>query len=214
MSAEEEEVVIEEVDAEAFKGEEDKKGGEAKAPAQLSAFKASQEKAKEHSYYFAHKDKIELGPDCVIREEDPLLLADGTGPKKLETARDVSMEKVIWIDKFSFSDDGAVCKLYVEFPEEIKDAKIDCKFDRFSIEMLVRKPSPGTTYGLRIKEQEGWILEHERNDGFAHEIDPDRCKHRVASNGQRITITLAKKDDKEKWHELRKKDAKSTIPRK
>lgn len=207
-AADDEPVIIEEVDESEFKGDT------VKGESNISAMKASQEKAKDLSYYYAHQEgERSLPEDAVIRKEDPLFRADGCGPKKLDTPSDaISDENVRWLDKFAFSDDGAAVKLYVEFPESIKDAEVNCSWGRFSVQLYVRKPAPGATYGLRIREREGWILEHERNDGFAHEIDPSKCKHRVSSSGERITLTIAKKDEKEKWYELRKKDIKSSLP--
>mmetsp|Transcript_37444 Transcript_37444/g.107879 ORF Transcript_37444/g.107879 Transcript_37444/m.107879 type:complete len:210 (+) Transcript_37444:1034-1663(+) len=202
--AQEEEVVIEELGSEEFKGED--------RGATVSALRASQEKAKDLSYYHAHTKKEELPPDTVFRKEDPRLRADGQGPHKLEEKATSSEENIRWIETYAFSDDGANAKVYVEFPESIKGAEITSSFDRFSVEVIVRQPS-GVIYGVKIKEREGWVLEHERSGGFAHEILPEKSKHKLASNGQRITITVAKKDDKEKWHELKKKDIKSTIPR-
>jgi len=207
----EEAVVIEEVAAGDFKGEASEPST---SGSPVSAMQASKEKAKELSYYYAQSEGTKGFPkDAVVRQEDPLFRADGLGPKKLELASEVNLDNVRWIDTFAFCDDGAVVKLYVDFPEVIKGADIDCQFDRFSVQLIVRRPAPQLTYGVKIKEREGWILEHERNDGFAHEILPEKSKYRVSSSGQKITITLAKKDDKESWHELRKKDIRSTIPR-
>lgn len=200
----EEEVVIEEVAEEEFKGEE-------RGP--ISAIAASQEKAKDLSYYHAHKDTPKEFPkDAIIREEDPLELADGLGPKKLETPTDrPADENVKFIEDFAFSDDGKVVKVYVDFPEVIKDAKIHCEFLKYSVDMVFCLPS-GTNYGFKIKEHPGWILDHERNGGFAQEIIPAKSKYRIGSNGQKVSITVAKKDEKEKWYELKKKDAKSSMP--
>mmetsp|Transcript_68774 Transcript_68774/g.222196 ORF Transcript_68774/g.222196 Transcript_68774/m.222196 type:complete len:209 (-) Transcript_68774:130-756(-) len=206
----EEAVVIEELANEDFKGEQ------APESAKLSALRASQEKAKDLSYYYAQPQKKELPSDATVRKEDPLLRADGLGPHKIEPNNGqeaISLENVRWISTYSFSDEGAAVKVYVEFPESVKDAQIQCEYSRFGVEVLVRKPTPGVTYGIRIREVDGWILEHERSGGFAHEIVPEKSKHRLSSNGQRITLTAAKKDENEKWHELLKKDIKSTIPR-
>merc|ERR1712048_1004914 len=145
--------------------------------------------------------------DAQIREHDPLFRADGLGPRKLESKEESSLimpECVRWIDTFSFSDEGDKVKIYIEFPESLKSAKFEHSFGRFSATFLAHAPS-AVVYGFRIKEQDGWILEHERKDGFAHEIVPEECKHRLSSNGQRVTLTLAKKDPKEKWYELSKK---------
>merc|ERR1712154_665002 len=115
----------------------------------------------------------------VIRQHDPLFRADGLGPKKLE--KEV---KVDWIDDCSFSDDGAVVKVYVDFPEPVASgAEVQCEFARFGVELIVRQPAGGCTYGVRVKECDDWILEHERKTGFAHEIVPEKCKHRLASSG-------------------------------
>eukprot|EP00434_Breviolum_minutum_P013444 symbB.v1.2.011851.t1/scaffold801.1/size161289/7 len=128
----------------------------------------------------------------------------------------------------SYSDDGKVVKVYIDFPEEIKDAKITCEFERFGVELIAQLPS-GRLYGVRIKDAEGWVLEHERKNGWAHETVPENCKYRVSSSSPKITLTLAKKDsffcdnfhpfwflisqqdEKEKWYELRKKDIRSTF---
>mmetsp|Transcript_10215 Transcript_10215/g.30328 ORF Transcript_10215/g.30328 Transcript_10215/m.30328 type:complete len:212 (-) Transcript_10215:45-680(-) len=196
------EVLIEEVGEEEFKGE-----GE-----NLSALKASREKHKDNSYYYAQKEHEPFAKDAVVREEDPLLRADGLGPKKLEekVATKANLDNVRWVTTFSFGDEGDKVKIYAEFPEVIKDAKLRCDFSRFGVEFVAELPN-GVAYGFRIKEREGWILEHERNDGFCQEIVPEKCKHRVASNGQRVSFTLAKKEEKEKWHELRKPDPKAAL---
>lgn len=177
-----------------------------------SALRASKEKAGEFSYYYCQEEHKGFPADAVIRQEDPLKRADGLGPKKLEdekVGKTLVMENVKWIDSMSFSDEGAHVKVYIEFPESLKDAEITSEFGRFSVELLARLPR--ATYGVRVREIEGWVLEHERKNGWAHEIVPEKCKHRLSSNGQRITLTLAKKDEKEKWYELTKKDIRSTF---
>lgn len=177
-----------------------------------SAFDHSKDKAKDFSYYYAHQPESTKGfpPEAKVREEDPLTRADGCGPKALDEQKEVVMDNVRWLSTMSFSDDGKVVKVYIDFPEEIKDAKITCEFERFGVELIARLPS-GRLYGVRVKDAEGWVLEHERKNGWAHEIVPENCKHRVSSSSPKITLTLAKKDEKEKWYELRKKDIRSTF---
>mmetsp|Transcript_100201 Transcript_100201/g.188840 ORF Transcript_100201/g.188840 Transcript_100201/m.188840 type:complete len:218 (-) Transcript_100201:68-721(-) len=192
----------------------------------VSVIQASREKAKDLSYYHAHGPREELPPEAVIREDDPLFRANGRGPVRVEEGSEWGKsvekkdeckvafpEKVQWIEAYSFSDEGKTAKIYIEFPEVIKDAEIQCEFDKFSVALLVRLPGGGKCYGLRIKDRDGWILEHERSGGFEKEVVPEKCKYRVSSNGQRITLTLAKLEQEEKWMELKKKDVKSTIPR-
>lgn len=204
--APEEQVVIEELQSEDFKGEEQQKEPE-------NAIQASREKAKELSYYHAQGTPQPLPEDTVIREADPLFRADGQGPHKIEPQQQQApAQNVRWMESYSFADGDKAVKLYVEFPESLADADISAEWERFGVEVLARLPS-GTNYGIKIRDREGWVLEHERSGGFAHEIDPQKCKHRLSSNGQRITLTVAKLDDKEKWHELKKKDIKSTMPR-
>eukprot|EP00933_Yihiella_yeosuensis_P021191 TRINITY_DN16832_c1_g1_i1.p1 TRINITY_DN16832_c1_g1~~TRINITY_DN16832_c1_g1_i1.p1 ORF type:complete len:240 (+),score=67.71 TRINITY_DN16832_c1_g1_i1:94-720(+) len=175
-----------------------------------SALHASQEAKGEYSYYFAHKGPKELPEDATIREADPSKTADGQGPKKVEKANNgIVMDNVKWINNFAFCDEEMVVKMYIEFPEDIKGADITCEWERFGVELLV-KCKTGSVYGVRIRDAEGWILEHERKNGFAHEIVPEKCKHRVSSSGPKITLTLAKKE-KDTWYELKKADIKSTF---
>eukprot|EP00440_Ansanella_granifera_P051838 gb/GFBE01056203.1/.p1 GENE.gb/GFBE01056203.1/~~gb/GFBE01056203.1/.p1 ORF type:complete len:203 (+),score=63.21 gb/GFBE01056203.1/:1-609(+) len=177
-----------------------------------TAFEASKEKAKDLSYYYAHTSEKEKGfpADAVIRKEDPLTRADGLGPKQLDQSRTVELDNVRWIDTMSYADDDKVVKVYIEFPEEIKGADITCEWERFGVELLVKLPN-GKVYGVRVRDAEGWVLEHERKNGFAHEIVPEKCKYRVSSSGPKISLTLAKKDENEKWYELKKKDIRSTF---
>mmetsp|Transcript_2809 Transcript_2809/g.6575 ORF Transcript_2809/g.6575 Transcript_2809/m.6575 type:complete len:219 (+) Transcript_2809:22-678(+) len=212
---EEEAVTIEEVANEDFKGEPCQEKGDG---AKVSALQASQEKAKDLSYYYAHSTEEKAFPaDAVIRQEDPLYRSDGLGPHKISTDENSSLarssEHVRWMETYSFADEGSSVKIYVEFPESIKEANIRCDYSRFGVELLVHQPTPGVVYGVRIRERDGWVLEHERSGGFAHEILPEKSKYRLASSGQRITLTVAKKDEKEKWYELKKKDIKSSMPR-
>ena len=59
----------------------------------------------------------------------------------------------------------------------------------FGVELIAQLPN-GRLYGVRVKDAEawdlfalsnqtgavqGWVLEHERKNGWAHEIDPDKC---------------------------------------
>jgi len=201
-AAADDEVVIEEV-------------GPSTEDKELSAMKASQEKAKEFSYYYAHAaGKQELPADAVVREEDPLVRADGCGPHKIQAeSPGADEENVRWINDYSYGDEGALVKLYVEFPETVSKEEVQCSFDRFSVDMRVRKAG-GTTYGVRIKEHDDWVLEHERKNGFYKEIVPEKCKFRVSSSGQRITLTLAKLDEKEGWSELKKKDIRADLRKK
>jgi len=202
------EVVIEEVDAEEFKGDSEKD--------KLSAVKASQQKAKDYSYYYAHSKVGDgLPPDAVVRETDPLDRADGLGPKKIEEQKgagkgDDIPENVKWIDDLSYSDDGALVKVYVEFPVNLKDATIRCEYEQFGVLFLATKPE-GSVYGIRVKDAEGWVLEHERKNGFAHEIVPEKSSYRISSSGTRITLKLHKQDEKEKWYEIKKQDIRSTF---
>eukprot|EP00929_Paragymnodinium_shiwhaense_P034345 TRINITY_DN18709_c0_g1_i1.p1 TRINITY_DN18709_c0_g1~~TRINITY_DN18709_c0_g1_i1.p1 ORF type:complete len:230 (+),score=70.02 TRINITY_DN18709_c0_g1_i1:74-763(+) len=217
---EEEEVLIEEIDNSEFVGEP------SAAQAASSALDASKAKSKELSYYYAQEaTRADPFPaDAKIREFDPLFRADGLGPKKLEASaaepgaanapaasapRAEPRTDVKWIQKFSFSDDGDKVKVYVDFPESIKGAEISCTFGRFSVELLVKMAKPGLEYGFAVQDTPGWILEHERRDGFPYEIVPEESKHRVSSSGEKITITLKKlsKDGgrPETWTELKKK---------
>ncbi|CAE7481262.1 unnamed protein product [Symbiodinium sp. CCMP2592] len=182
------------------------------SPDGKSAFDHSKDKAKDLSYYYAHQPESEKGfpAEAVVRKDDPLARADGLGPKALDERKPVEVDNVRWVNTMSYSDDGKVVKVYVDFPEEIKGADITCEFERFGVELILRLPN-GKLYGVRVKDAEGWVLEHERKNGWAHEIEPEKCKYRVSSSSPRITLTLAKKDEKEKWYELRKKDIRSTF---
>ncbi|CAJ1368559.1 unnamed protein product [Effrenium voratum] len=177
-----------------------------------SAFDHSKDKAKDLSYYYAHQPEAEKGfpKEAVVREEDPRIRADGLGPKPLDEKKKVEFDNVRWLTTMSFSDDGKAVKVYVDFPEELKDAEITCEWERFGVELVARLPS-GKLYGIRVKDAEGWVLEHERKNGWAHEIVPEKCKWRLSSSTPRITLTLMKKDENEKWYELRKKDIRSTF---
>uniref|UniRef100_A0A7S1AJ00 CS domain-containing protein n=1 Tax=Noctiluca scintillans TaxID=2966 RepID=A0A7S1AJ00_NOCSC len=177
------------------------------SPSGVSAYEASKLMHKDNSYYFAHGKREELPEGTVVRTGDPLGFADGLGPHQLESQL-VNIENVRWIDGYSWGDEGKVVKMYIEFPGSVKGANVDCTFTRFGVDLLV----PGVqTYGVRIRPGDDWVLEHERKNGFAHEIVPEACKYRVSSNGQRITLTLAKKDEKETWCELKKKDIRADL---
>eukprot|EP00441_Pelagodinium_beii_P027141 CAMPEP_0197661566 /NCGR_PEP_ID=MMETSP1338-20131121/51526_1 /TAXON_ID=43686 ORGANISM="Pelagodinium beii, Strain RCC1491" /NCGR_SAMPLE_ID=MMETSP1338 /ASSEMBLY_ACC=CAM_ASM_000754 /LENGTH=200 /DNA_ID=CAMNT_0043239135 /DNA_START=39 /DNA_END=641 /DNA_ORIENTATION=+ len=178
-----------------------------------SAFQSSKDKAKDLSYYYAHQPESEKGfpSEAVIRQvADPSKVADGMGPKQLGGNKKVELDNVRWIDSMSYSDDGKLVKVYIDFPEDIKGSEITCEWERFGVELIVQCPS-GKIFGVRVRDAEGWILEHERKNGFAHEIVPEKCKYRVSSSGPKISLTLAKKDENEKWYELKKKDIRSTF---
>lgn len=178
--------------------------GEDKA---LNAMTASKEKAKDLSYYYGQTEPKALPENTIVRQDDPLFRADGTGPKALEKASGLSStpdESVRWMDKYSFIDEGEKVKVYCEFPESLKAAKLEHEFEKFGVNFLAHMPN-GTVYGLRIRDAEGWILDHERKGGFNAEIIPGDCKVRLSSSGERITLTLVKKDGKEKWYDLKKK---------
>eukprot|EP00747_Dinoflagellata_sp_TGD_P029235 gnl/TRDRNA2_/TRDRNA2_133786_c0_seq1.p1 gnl/TRDRNA2_/TRDRNA2_133786_c0~~gnl/TRDRNA2_/TRDRNA2_133786_c0_seq1.p1 ORF type:complete len:244 (-),score=73.01 gnl/TRDRNA2_/TRDRNA2_133786_c0_seq1:36-719(-) len=219
-AGDDEEVLIEELDPEDVNGS---KALANETPEARSALASSKEQKKELSYYYCQegsKDAKEyFGKEAVIRENDPLFRADGLGPKELNEKKEIEMpENVKVLDKYSWADEGESVKIYVEFPESIKDAEVQCQWGRFSVRLVVRQkvaPASGgapNVYGLRIQEHEDYVLEHERKNGFCHEIEPDKCKHRIASSGQRITLTVRKKFEKdarpETWYELQKKSSK------
>lgn len=201
---EDEELLIEEVEPGEFKGE-------SKSDSALDASKTGK---GELSYYYCQekgKDGKEYFGDAIIREHDPTFRADGLGPKKLEVDKttpeqqeDEAPAKTKWIQNFSFSGEGPVAKVYVEFPESVKNAKIECKFGQFSVDLLVRQPNDGEIYGFRVKEKPGRLY-GDRHGGFVHEIDPEKSKYRISSSGERITLSLHK-EKSETWYELKKQD--------
>ncbi|CAE8694111.1 unnamed protein product, partial [Polarella glacialis] len=144
-----------------------------------------------------------------------LTRADGLGPKQVQEpvpkARDTAfLDNVRWLNTMAYRDEGKVVKVYLEFPVDLKDATITCEWERFGVELLARLPN-GQIHGVRVRDAEGWILEHERKNGWAHEIVPEKCKWRLSSSGPKISLTLTKKDEGEKWSELKKVDIKSTF---
>lgn len=177
-----------------------------------SHFQASQEYKKDMSYYYAHipEDQKGFPEGATIRKDDPLTKADGLGPKQVELKKKMDFDNVRWVDNMAWTDDGKVVKVYIDFPEDLKGAEVTCEWERFGVEMLVKLPND-RIYGVRVRDAEGWILEHERKNGFTHEIVPEKCKHRVSSSGPKISLTLTKKDEGEKWYELKKKDIRSTF---
>jgi hypothetical protein len=171
-----------------------------------NAIQQSLEK-KEFSYYHAHGKEKEVIPDELRRGgDDPLSFADGAAPKRIEN--DIVKkpeEKITWIDDLAFGDESGKVKLYIDFPESLEGAEITCDFRKFGLTLIARLPNGGTAYGFYIEPDNYWILEPDRSNGLHAEVVPDQCKYRVSSSKQKITVTLAKADKNEGWHELRKK---------
>jgi hypothetical protein len=172
--------------------------------AEKTAVTESLEKAGDNSYYkWSRERQQEEISDDIRRGGEGI--ADGGGVKKLEVTKAVTKDEVdVWIEDLAWNDEGEKVKLYIDFPESIAGAKIDCEFRDYGVTLVVKVPN-SKAYGFRVEPDNHWILEPERSNGFHGKIVPDKCKYRVSSSNKKITLTVQKVDTHDGWHQLRKK---------
>jgi len=123
------------------------------------------------------------------------------GAKNVQSAMPVQLdasaasildEKFTNLTDYLFADEGALVKVYVNFPEEALSSlsspgALQVVFDFQAFDMKLR--SSTEHYRLRI-------------DPLYGSIDAERCKHRASA--KKVTLTLAKRHSNRVWSSLQK----------
>eukprot|EP00440_Ansanella_granifera_P059136 gb/GFBE01064100.1/.p1 GENE.gb/GFBE01064100.1/~~gb/GFBE01064100.1/.p1 ORF type:complete len:192 (+),score=42.39 gb/GFBE01064100.1/:1-576(+) len=160
---------------------------------QDSALRQNIEKKGENAYYYAHNRKFEVPADAKVVSGPGLVT--GGAPVKLETAAadaNSSEQKTQAIRNFSWADDGAKVKIYLQLPEGVlrDSSQVTCDFDSRSFHAKVASQKSGAVHAFKAEPLTG-------------EIVPEKSTFKANTEKARVTVTLQKKKRDEAWHELK-----------
>lgn len=118
-----------------------------------------------------------------------------TAPVKLEGGSSaIQEERFTNLKDYLFTDEGDKVKVYVNFPEEAKDAlgdksALEVNFEYQAFDLKLRTASE--SFRLRI-------------DPVFGSIEVDQCKHRVSAASKKVTLTLVKRHKNRVWPAIQK----------
>jgi len=106
------------------------------------------------------------------------------------------------LTQFSFSDEGAKCKVYVEVGADLERREV--------LESGPAYAEAGATVSFAVKSCKVNVLIPSTSSGgvaerravafqFESEIVPEKCSYKVDRAKGRITLTLKKEDEERKW---------------
>ncbi|CAE8680520.1 unnamed protein product, partial [Polarella glacialis] len=159
----------------------------------LSALRENIQKKGENAYYYAHSRKYEVPPDAKV-VSGPGLVTGGS-PVKLSSEAPIiekSEVRAEAIRDFSWADDGAKVKVYLQLPSGVlKDAsQVTCDFESRSFTAQVAPVAGKVT---------NWVCKMEPLKG---EIVPEQSSFRVNAEKGKVTVSLHKKK-RDTWHDLK-----------
>ena len=111
-------------------------------------------------------------------------------PKKLASSEAVREMKVKSIDKFTFLDDSATVKVYIELDgplQNVSSNDVEAEFSERSL--LVTLTTPDCIFKFHV-------------DRLTHSVDPLRCKATVTKS-RKLLLKLFKQNHMSNWTRLR-----------
>ena len=146
----------------------------------LSALRENIAKKGSNSYYYAHGKKVD-GP-VWDGQESPRLLA------KTAIANDESVNSIVQITDYSWSDGKKIVSLYVEYPnaDQVDDENVGVEFTESSVTFSFVKPAENTISKLIITDLHDKII-----------------NATVKKKSHKFTITL-QKENVASWYQLKK----------
>eukprot|EP00931_Biecheleriopsis_adriatica_P004069 TRINITY_DN105792_c0_g1_i1.p1 TRINITY_DN105792_c0_g1~~TRINITY_DN105792_c0_g1_i1.p1 ORF type:complete len:188 (-),score=34.28 TRINITY_DN105792_c0_g1_i1:93-656(-) len=158
---------------------------------QNSALRQNIEKKGENAYYYAHSRKFEVPPDAKVVSGPGLVT--GGAPVKIETESSSvdTSEKSKAIRNFSWADDGAKVKIYLQLPDGVlvDASQATCDFDSRSVSAQV-VPKSGASHVFKMEPLKA-------------EIVPEKSTFRTNIEKAKVTITLQKKKTDQTWYDLK-----------
>jgi len=109
------------------------------------------------------------------------------------------------LTKFSVSDEGAKCKVYVEIPDELLETREESEDSCSSAEAAVNVTFTKRTCVLRLScVRPDGLMGERRAVTLVCETDvvPDKCAFKVDRTKGRVTITFKKADELKKWRNV------------
>ena len=149
----------------------------------MSKTEASQHLKGNQSYYYWHSD-AERRRQAGEKPAPPPL------PKKLASSEVAREKRVKAIEAFSFLDDSATIKVYIELTgglANISSSDVEAEFSERSL--LVTVDTPEVIYKFTV-------------DRLAYRVDPMRCKASVTKS-RKLLLKLHKENHIENWTKLR-----------
>eukprot|EP00437_Effrenium_voratum_P034432 CAMPEP_0181469248 /NCGR_PEP_ID=MMETSP1110-20121109/37916_1 /TAXON_ID=174948 /ORGANISM="Symbiodinium sp., Strain CCMP421" /LENGTH=207 /DNA_ID=CAMNT_0023594139 /DNA_START=48 /DNA_END=668 /DNA_ORIENTATION=- len=198
-------------------------------PRSESELGRNREQKGTNSYYYAHNEKWEVPEHAKVRAGPglitggaPVKLGEESGypaPEEGSAAAEVVAElrkrveelegQLIAarmgtkpITQFSFSDEGAKCKVYVEVEKEVMERQSSEEGSVCSSEAAVVVSFSGRSCSLRVTSTglDGSIMERRALTLVGDsDIVPEKCTYKVDRAKGRITLSFYKKDEKKRW---------------
>lgn len=110
------------------------------------------------------------------------------------------------LTQFSFSDEGAKCKVYVEVGADILERREAADGAESAAEAAVSVTFSGKSAVLRVlapKLPDGAGVDRRAVTFVCEsEILPEKCTYRVDRAKGKVSLTLKKKDETKKWHRV------------
>jgi CS domain len=154
-----------------------------------SVLRASLASYGQNSYYYAHGNNFHIPDDAKVVSGEGIVT--GGAPVKIATEEVKAPAQVLKKTfKYAWCDDESVVKIYIEEPQvvsEILDPNTCITF---------------TNKTLKVETAAFLVL----IDPLQEEISPDSCKAKKIGD-KKVVITLAKKNDKRTWYNLKAKQA-------
>mmetsp|Transcript_93603 Transcript_93603/g.166538 ORF Transcript_93603/g.166538 Transcript_93603/m.166538 type:complete len:187 (-) Transcript_93603:21-581(-) len=158
---------------------------------QDSALRQNIETKGENAYYYAHSRKFEVPADAKVISGPGLVT--GGPPVKLEAEAAIlaSERRTEAIRNFSWADDGAKVKVYLQLPDGVlrDPSQVTCDFEPRSFHAQVAPQKQGATYSCKVEPLKADIV-------------PEKSSIRASVDKGKVTVTLQKKTDSP-WHELK-----------
>merc|ERR1712190_341377 len=110
------------------------------------------------------------------------------------------------LSQFSFSDEGAKCKVYVEIGSELMEKKEPLEDDGVAhceAAVAVSFSTQKAVLRVLLPKADGTVAE-KRGVTFVCQtpIVPEKCTYKVDRPKGRVTITFKKQDELKKWHNV------------
>ncbi|CAL1140091.1 unnamed protein product [Cladocopium goreaui] len=110
------------------------------------------------------------------------------------------------ISQFSFSDEGAKCKVYVDVEKDVLERQLEQEDSNSTSEAAVVVSFCGRSCSLRITltAPDGAVLERRALTLVGDsDIVPKKCTYKVDRSKGRITLSFYKEDAKKIWHNVK-----------